>query len=400
MPIPNSDRHGVWVNDGSGTPKLIHAAWTNNGGMTAAKEVWINNAGTPTRVFPPRAYVVELVPIGTRNGDGRFTAVDATSLGVDQGANDWNNGNWNALWGGMYNSNGESSTTYAFRRWDRYNAVGHYDFSLPNKVRRTTATGAGAGSVGQGHGGLWKNLLQTSPYDPNDNRTHSPFVVIEPGSKILCIRACFTKSFSQGSGEDGSTPVSSIGLYSGNDSYFGNSVATSSYNWTTTVTNDIPSNGGEDGTGIASGIFVNSSANNTLYTGFGMAYGKGYGCRFGLSTDLFGTTSLNTGTWMSAKNYGSSPTSTFYGYGDNDTKLTVAATSPSVTITAVPYTLPAPNVAGHVGWKYIQFDADDSAASTGSVWQNYNINTTEYNTAVWAACNTSLGSTLFLVIPP
>ncbi len=397
MTIPNSDRHGFWVNN-NGTPQLIHAAWVNNNGTpTAAKEVWINNAGTPTRVFPPRAYVVELVPVGTRNGVGKFTAVDATSLGVEQGANDWNNGNWNAIWGGMYNSNGESSTTYAFRRWDKYDSVGHYNFSTANNVRRTTATGT---AVGLGHGGLWKTLLQTSPYNPNDKTTHSPFVVIEPGSKILCIRACFTKSFSQGSGEDGSTPVSSICLYSGDASYFGNTVATSSYNWTSTVTNDIPVNGGEDGGGNVGRISVNSTATNALFTGLGMAYGKGYGCRFGLSTDLFGTTSLNTGTWMSAKNYGSSPTSTFYGYGDNDTKLTGVPTSPSATITAVPYTLPAPTVAGHVGWKYIQFDADDSTPTTGSVWQNYNINTTQYDTAAWAACNTSLGSTLFLVIPP
>jgi hypothetical protein len=399
MPIPNSDRHGLWINDGSATPKLAHAAWTNNGGMTAAKEIWINNAGTHTRVWPPRAYVVELVPIGTRNGSGKFTAVDTATLNVNQGSSDpnWNNGNWNAIWGGMYNPAGESSTTYAFRRWDKYDSVGHYNFSTPNNVRRTTATGT---AVGQGHGGLWKTLLQTSPYNLNDKTTHSPFVVIEPGSKILCIRACFTKTYSQNEDEAGSTPVSSICLYSGNASYFGNSVATSSYNWVQTVSNDIPVSGGEDGGGNAGRISVNSTANNTLFTGLGMAYGKGLGCRFGLATDLFGTTSLNTGTWMSAKNYGSSPTSTFYGYGDNDTKFNGLPTSPSATTNAVPFTLPVPTGVGHVGWKYIQFDADDSTITRGSVWQNYNINTKTYDTTAWAACNTSLGSTLFLVIPP
>jgi len=63
MPIPNSDRHGLWVNN-NGTSELIHAAWVNdNGTAKGAKEIWLNNSGTSTRVWPPRAYVVELVPV-------------------------------------------------------------------------------------------------------------------------------------------------------------------------------------------------------------------------------------------------------------------------------------------------------------------------------------------------
>jgi len=406
MTIQNSDRHGVWVNDGSGTPKLIHAAWVNNGGTTAAaKEIWINNAQTLTRVWPPRAYVVELVPIGTRHGnaDHLFTAVDSTTLSIAQGTADpqWNSGNWNALWGGM-RYYGEGSVTYAFRRWDKYDTVGNYDFSTANAVRRTTATASTPGNVGFGHGGLWKNLLRTSPYDPNDKRTHSPFVVIEPGSKILCIRTNFAKLYSQGSDEGGSSPVATIGLYSGNDTYFG-STSTTTHTWSSTVTNDIPVTGGENGAqpaspAAASGIFATTSTNNTFFTNFGMVYGKG-SCRFGISThSSFGPNTLNVGSWMNNKNYGSSPTSTIYGFGDNNNRLTI----PSVSFNVVPYTLPTPTISGHVGWKYIQFDYDDSAASNGYVYENYNIPTSSYSASDWGAVgvNTSLGSTLFLVIPP
>lgn len=407
MTIPPSDRHGLWVNDGSGTPKLIHAAWVNDNTANpkAAKEIWINNAQTLTRVWPPRAYVVELVPIGTRHGKTvhLFTAVDTTTLSIAQTNADpqWNDGNWNALWGGMrYGEGPEGSVTYAFRRWDKYDAVGNYDFSTANAVRRTTANGA---TVGFGHGGLYKNLLQTSPYDPNDKRTHSPFVVIEPGSKILCIRTNFAKSFSQEGGEDGSSPVATIGLYTGNDTYFG-STSTATHSWTSTVTNDIPVTGGEDGAqpaspAAASGIFATTNTQNTFFTNFGMVYGKGTGCRFGISThSSFGPNTLNLGSWMSNKNYGSSPTSTIYGFGNNSDKLTASNNSFNVE----PFTLPAPTVSGHVGWKYIQFDFDDQSASEGYVYQNYNIPTSTYSPSDWGAVdvNTSLGSTLFLVIPP
>jgi hypothetical protein len=407
MTIPPSDRHGVWVNDGSGTPKLIHAAWVNDNTANpkAAKEIWINNAQTLTRVWPPRAYVVELVPIGTRHGKTvhLFTAVDTTTLSIAQTNADpqWNDGNWNALWGGMrYGEGPEGSVTYAFRRWDKYDAVGNYDFSTANAVRRTTANGATAGF---GHGGLYKNLLQTSPYDPNDKRTHSPFVVIEPNSQILCIRTNFAKSFSQGGDEEGSSPVATIGLYTGNDTYFG-STSTATHSWTSTVTNDIPVTGGEDGAQPAapapqSGIFATTNTSNTFFTNFGMVYGKGSGCRFGISThSSFGSNTLNLGSWMSNKNYGSFPTSTIYGFGNDSNKLTAFNNSANV----VPFTLPAPTVSGHVGWKYIQFDFDDSAASEGYVYQNYNIPTSNYSPSDWGAVgvNTSLGSTLFLVIPP
>jgi hypothetical protein len=351
---------------------------------------------------------VELVPIGTRHGrtDHSFTAVDTTTLSIAQTNADpqWNNGNWNALWGGMRYGNAaagtEGSVTYAFRRWDKYDAVGNYDFSTANAVRRTTANGT---TVGFGHGGLYKNLLQTSPYDPNDKRTHSPFVVIEPGSKILCIRTNFAKSFSQGGSEDGSSPVATIGLYTGNDTYFG-STSTATHSWASTVTNDIPVTGGEDGAQPAasapqSGIFANATQNNSFSTNFGMVYGKGTGCKFGISThSSFGPNTLNLGSWMSNKNYGSSPTSTIYGFGNNSDRLTTFTNSANV----VPFTLPAPTVSGHVGWKYIQFDYDDSESSTGFVYQNYNIPTSSNDTADWAAAgvNTSFGSTLFLVIPP
>ena len=403
MTIPPSDRHGIWVNY-NGTPRLIHAAWVNNGGTAkAAKEIWLNNSGTPTRVWPPRAYVVELVPIGTRHGntDHLFTAVDNTTLSIAQGTQDpqWNSGNWNALWGGM-RYQGEGSVTYAFRRWDKYDAIGNYDFSTANAVRRTTATGT---AVGFGHGGLYKNLLQTSPYDPFDKRTHSPFVVIEPGSKILCIRANFVKDFSQGGSEEGSSPVATIGLYSGNDTYFG-STSTTTHTWTQAVANDIPVRGGEDGAqppspDPQSGIFANSPDNNTFNTNFGMVYGKGNGCRFGISThSSFGPNTLNLGSWMSNKNYSSSATSIMYGFGNDSNKLTAA----NNTLTVVPYTLPAPTVSGHVGWKYIQFDYDDSEATDGYVYENYNIPTATYEPSAWGAVGvkTSLGSTLFLVIPP
>ena len=386
MPILNSDRHGVWVNDGSGTPKLIHAAWTNNDGMTAAKEIWINNAGTHTKVWPPRAYVVELVPIGNYDGGMIGTLVDTIDQSFTAGGTT-NIGNWNAIWGGVQKG-GEKQTTFAFRRWDRYDAVGHYDFSLANKVRRTTATG---NIVGQGHGGLWKTLLQTSPYNPNDNRTHSPFVVIEPLSKILCIRFHSTKTYSTGSGEANSGPVGNVTFVTGNDTYFG-SPSITAHSFGANTGTDVPtSQQGPIGVGVNSG-------SNVSAVGFGMVSAHGTAGRFGVSTSssVLSTTTLNNGTWMTAKNYSSTPTSTLYGWNSStaigSTNNVSAATLPALTTGVGGNT----NTIGsnHKGWKYLTIDADDSAASSGTSYYNFMMSAQNFT------ANRSLGSTLFLVIPP
>jgi hypothetical protein len=391
MPIPNSDRHGLWINDGSATPKLAHAAWTNNGGMTAAKEIWINDGTvTPKKVWPPRAYVVELVLVGSYNGNTVVTLVDTTNTSATTSSTNGlaNIGNWNAIWGGVQNNSGDKQLTFAFRRWDRYDANGHYDFSLPNKVRRTTATGS---IVGQGHGGLWKTLLQTSPYNPNDNRTHSPFVVIEPGSKILCIRLHSTKTFSGGPGEANSGPMGTITFVSGNATYFGSPSITAQSFGVNTGT-DVPSTQDQP-----IGLIVNSSSNQAV-AGFGIVSVHGNKGGFGVSTSstVLSANTLNNGTWMTNKNYSSTPTSTLYGY-DNSTTLG------STTIVS-PGTLPALTTgvggntnsvgSGHVGWKYITIDSDDSEGADGTTWYNFMM------TAQNFTANRSLGSTLFLVIPP
>jgi hypothetical protein len=381
MPIPNSDRHGVWVNDGSGTPKLIHAAWTNNGGMTAAKEIWLNNSGTSTRVWPPRAYVVELVPVGSYDGAMGITLVDQTSEGGTTPTTNGfcNNGNWNAIWGGVRQPD-LKQVTFAFRRWDKYNAIGNYDFSTANAVRRTTATGT---AVGFGHGGLYKKLLQTSPYDPNDKRTHSPFVVIEPGSQILCIRISGIKTYSSGSGEGGSGPFAAVTFVSGNDTYFGSQIL-STYSFSANA-NDVPS-----AVAAPTGLLV-AAGSNAVASGYGIISAKGSKGKYGVNTSsTFG--GFNTGTWMSSKNYSTaSLTSTLYGF-EGATTYTANTVSPGL--------LPALSAAntstvglGHVGWKYVTIDADDSAASGGTSYRNYNMGTDFTG-------DRSLGSILFLVIPP
>jgi hypothetical protein len=391
MTIPNSDRHGFWVNN-NGTPQLIHAAWVNNGGTpTAAKEVWINNEGTPTRVFPPRAYVVELVAVGSFLGGLGCTLVDTTNTTFTSPGNDgWANiGNWNGIWGGVQQA-GPKQTTFAFRRWDRYDANGHYDFSQPNKVRRTTATGA---AVGLGHGGLWKTLLQTSPYDPNDNRTHSPFVVIEPGSKILCIRLHSCKTYSGGGGEAGSGPMGTIHFVSGNATYFGSQ----------SVGVTLPSFGVNTGTDVPStqdnpiGLMVNS-ASNAVAQGFGIVSAHGTRGGFGVSTSstVLASNTLNNGTWMTTKNYSSTPTSTLYGYDNSSTlgstTVVTAGTLPALTTGVGGNTNSIGS--GHVGWKYITIDADDTSGAAGNSLYNFMMTATNFS------ANRSIGSTLFLVIPP
>lgn len=385
MTIPPSDQHGFWVNH-NGTPKLIHAAWVNHAGITkAAKEVWINNAGTPTRVFPPRAYVVELVPVGSRLGVLGLTTVDTTNTTITTSSADGlaNIGNWNGVWGGVQQG-GNKLVTFAFRRWDKYDANGHYNFSTANKVRRTTATGA---VVGQGHGGLWKTLLQTSPHDPNDNRTHSPFVVIEPGSKLLCIRLGSAKTYSQGSGEAASGPMGTVTIVSGNATYFG-SPTTTTVSFGSNASTDVPSSQDQP-----IGLIVDcaSNASNVRY---GIIASKGSHGKFGVSTsNSYALASLNNGTWMTNKNYGSTPTSTFYAYD--------ALTSPLTISASLGEALPALSAAntsnigsGHVGWKYLTIDSDDSAASTGTSYYNFNMTNANFT------ADRSLGSTLFLVIPP
>lgn len=387
MTIPPSDRHGFWVNH-NGTPKLIHAAWVNHAGITkAAKEVWINNAGTPTRVFPPRAYVVELVPIGNYEGGMIGTLVDTIDQLFGPASGTTNIGNWNAIWGGVQKG-GRKQITFAFRRWDKYDANGHYDFSTANKVRRTTATGAGAGSVGQGHGGLWKSLLQTSPYNPNDNRTHSPFVVIEPLSKILCIRLHSCKTFSGGGGEAGSGPMGTITFVSGNDTYFGSQSITA-HSFGANTGTDVPTS-----QEAPIGLRVDSASNSST-VGFGIVSAHGTRGGFGVSTSstVLSANTLNNGTWMTAKNYSSTPTSTLYGY-DNSSTLG----STNIVSAAVLPALSAANTntigSGHVGWKYITIDADDTAESAGTSYYNFMMTATNFT------ANLSLGSTLFLVIPP
>jgi hypothetical protein len=325
---------------------------------------------------------VELVPVGTYNGGMGITLVDQTTAHTSSTpGNDFycNNGNWNALWGGCTQS-GKKQVTFAFRRWDKYDAVGNYDFSTANVVRRTTADGT---TVGFGHGGLYKKLLQTSPYNPNDKRTHSPFVVIEPGSQILCIRLSAAKSYSTGDGEGDSGAVGGVTFVSGNDTFFG---STTNINYSFSAnTNDVPS-----AFDAPIGLAINA-ASNAVVIGYGIISAKGTKGKFGVNTSSsYG--SLNNGTWMNSKNYSTtSLTSTLYGFSGTTTN-TANIVSPGI--------LPALTVAntstvgsGHVGWKYVCIDADDGAGAAGTTYHNYNMGTD-------FSGNRSLGSTLFLVIPP
>jgi hypothetical protein len=377
MTIPNSDRHGVWVNDG-GTSKQIKSLFVNNSGtIKGVKEAYLNNNNSLVKIWPPRAYIVELVFVGANTSNYNFTAHGNTTTQSNGNAGKWNSGNWNAWWGGAASQSGDNNRTlhwFAFRRWDRYNSLGQYDFSQPNLVRKNSS-----GAIQPAVGGLYKNLLSTNQFEPNNPLTHSPFVVIEPGSKILGVRFFSYKTNSAGGSEGDSGPVNNVSYRTGNDTYFGSTTATT---WSF--------NGGENDAPPTSAIagvnFASTTTNGGVAPGRGSNTGK---CGVGTALNLAGFNNPLLG-WQSNINYSSNVTSRWYQHGKADDSCgTVEG-----PLDLAPYTLPALSAAqiaaGHKGYKYFGMAWWDSGGANGQAFWNY----------WYAGNNTSLGSTLFLVIPP
>jgi hypothetical protein len=371
MSLPNDYRHGIIVND-NGTNKHIKSLFVNDSGaIKGVKEAYLNNNNSLVKIWPPRAYIVELVFLGAETNGFYFTAHGNTTFSSNGRAGKWNSGNWNAWWGGAAsfdNDNDRKTHHFAFRRWDRYDSNGQYDFSQPNLVRKNAS-----GAIQPAVGGLYKNLLSTNQFDPSNPLTHSPFVVIEPLSKILAVRFFSYKTASGGGSETESGPMTSASYNTGNDTYFGSTTATT---WSF-------SNGEVDAPPFSTVPGINIG-NQTTNGGVSPANG-GDGGKFGVGTAL-NLASYNNPLlgWQSNINYSSTVTSPWYWHGTN-------AQGP---FNLAPYTLPALSATaianGHKGYKYFGMSWWDSGGANGTSYWNY----------WYAGGNTSLGSTLFLVIPP
>jgi hypothetical protein len=376
MTLPNNYRHGIIVND-NGTNKHIKSLFVNDGNqIKGVKEAYLNDNNSIVKIWPPRAYIVELVFLGANTNGYNFTAHGNTSLQGNGRAGKWNSGNWNAWWGGAASfsqSDDRKTHWFAFRRWDRYDSNGQYDFSQPNLVRKNSS-----GVIQPAVGGLYKNLLSTNQFDPSNPLTHSPFVVIEPLSKILGVRFFSYKS-SSGGGKEGDTgPLMWASYLTGKDDYFGSTTAaTWAFN---NGEQDAPVSSTNYGVG-----FESNSTNGGIAPGRGGNYGK---CGVGTALNLSGYNNPLLG-WQSNINYSSTVTSTWYQQGVGDDQCNNVE-----GLTLAPYTLPALSstqiAAGHKGYKYFGMGWWDSGASNGVCSWNY----------WYAGGNSSLGSTLFLVIPP
>ena len=378
MTLPNDYRHGIIVND-NGTNKHIKSLFVNdNNQIKGVKEAYLNDNNSIVKIWPPRAYIVELVFLGANTSNYNFTAHPNTTATNNGGAGKWNSGNWNAWWGGANSSSGDGNRAahfFAFRRWDRYDSNGQYDFSQPNLVRKNSS-----GVIQPAVGGLYKDLLSTKQFDPSDPLTHSPFVVIEPLSKILAVRFFSYKTSSAGDSEGDSGPVNSVSYKTGNDTYFGSTTATTwSFN---NGENDSP----PTNSAIAGVSFDSATTNGGVAPGKGSNTGK---CGVGTALNLANYNNPLSG-WQSNINYSSTVTSTWYQHGrGSDSCGTVEG-----PLTLAPYTLPALTAeqiaAGHKGYKYFSMSWWDSGGANGVASWNY----------WYAGGNRSLGSTLFLVIPP
>jgi hypothetical protein len=185
--------------------------------------------------------------------------------------------------------------------------------------------------------------------------------------------------------------MGTITFVSGNATYFGSqSITTQSFGANTGT--DVPSN--QD---APTGLRVDS-ASNAVAQGFGIVSAHGNRGAFGVSTSstVLSANTLNNGTWMTTKNYSATPTSTLYGYDNSSTlgstTVVTAGTLPALTTGVGGNTNSVGS--GHVGWKYITIDADDTAGTAGTSIYNFMMTATNFT------ANRSLGSTLFLVIPP
>ncbi len=100
MSLPNNYRHGIIVND-NGTNKHIKSLFVNDSGaIKGVKEAYLNNNNSLVKIWPPRAYIVELVFLGAETNGFSFTAHGNTTTQGNGRAGKWNSGNWNAWWGG------------------------------------------------------------------------------------------------------------------------------------------------------------------------------------------------------------------------------------------------------------------------------------------------------------
>jgi len=391
MALPDNYTHGIIVNDNGVLKQPTSLFINHNGTIKSPKEAWVNNMGSLVRVWPPRAYLVELVPIANSANYCSVGLPDADSSGVGMGGSVANVGNWNALAGAMV-SGSCGYKVFAFRRWDRYNSTyssanpSRYDTTWTNRnlIRRTTATGT---TIGQGHGGLYKNTLATSPFNPSDARNNSPFIVIEPGSKILCVRFYSGKGSADGSKEDGSGPVINFAYFTGNDTYFG-SQTVSSYSFG--ANSSIP----DSPLGSSPGQAVAISSGSSI----GMVAGNGW------TTAKCGVKTAPWGSAPTSESWSPSGSGTS-GFNPNTVRTTFYSTgyrkdgcNTNTSYSVAPYTLPALNSTaislGHVGWKYVRIQANDS--STGCQGDSFaNGFGSGRSLGYWG-----LGVSLFLVFPP
>lgn len=401
--------HGVYVNHNGTLKQPTSIVVNNNGTLANPREIRINNSGSLVKVWPPRAFIVELVPIG---GYGAISMYDVSTGGYFAKGGTWNYnaGNWNRLANATLSTNVDTGgfTVYAFRLWTKYSSQDPLtlDFTGLNRIRRSGAatTGLANADLGVGHGGLWGSASFPS-ISYSDNRDSAPFVVIPPGSKMLCIRMRAYKSMSTGSGEGEGGCISQVAMWTGNATYFGGSGAPV----TSAVAHDLP--------GLApvnQNMFVNAwsdaggnapsggDGRSIVYPPYHLAgvpacsqHNNGKNAIATISN--INASAFNSEPFFTSNNYTTTYSRTMWRFGSgadgfpgNVFSSTETPNSQNCTLSSL--STSAIN-AGHVGWKYFGHGSYDGESSPGDVAANYDVVGTGGGTL-------ARGSTLFLVIPP
>lgn len=410
MALPNNYMHGVYVNHNGTLKQPTSIVVNNNGTLVNPREIQIKNSGSLVQVWPPRAFIVELVPIG---GYGTIQMYDVSTGGyfTKTGTYAYNGGNWNRLANATISTNVNTNeyTVYAFRLWTKYSSQNPLtlDFTGLNRIRRSGAatTGLANADLGVGHGGLWGSASFPS-ISYSDNRDSAPFVVIPPGSKMLCIRMRAYKSASEGSGEGEGGCISTVAMWSGNGTYFGGSGAPVR----STAANDLPGLAAVQqnmivnawsgaGGGAPSGGDGRSIAYPPYHLAGVPACSQHNSGKNAIATiNDITASAFNSEPFFTSNNYTTTYSRIMYRFGGGGedgfpgTVYSSTQTPNSQNCTLSSLSTGAIN-AGHVGWKYFGHRSYDGAESAGDVYTNYDI--------VGAGGGTlARGSTLFLVIPP
>jgi hypothetical protein len=408
MALPNNYQHGIIVNDNGVLKQPTSLLVNDNGTIKSPKQAWINSSGSLVKVWPPRAYVVELVPIGGRPRSVFYDVSTKTDVSKPEG---WlyNTGSWNRLTNATQIDNQEGYfMVYAFRLWTKFSSQNPltYDFSGLNRIKRTgaTTTGTATSDIASADGGLYPNIPFVSY---SDNRYSAPFVVIQPGSKMLCIRARVYKSFSGGSGEGEGGSVSTVAMWSGNSTYWGGSGNPA---WGNAIAHDLPGLAPTQQNMLVNAWSDAGGAAPSGGDGRGIVYPPyflmGYpvcsqhtaGGKSGISTSSSASGALNSEAFFSNPNYAGTYVSSISRYGAGGEGDGLANTqnqsfsSGNTTCSALNSSALA---AGHVGWKYFGQLMYDGESTVGTQYANAHL-----NIGTSGFVNKEAGSTLFLVIPP